>query len=194
MAADKRKGILMNEDTLKVVRMRDQLVATVMQKFPKRISQERMRFLIDNPDEVEQILLPIAVAVFSSDRSEGDWKLLHDVEPTLRSPEDIDRLELVEFLEAAEDSVDGDVIRSRAIKLSAAYGERDAEYFFRHQASAPQSLRSFHLIFPGTVRCGGDGFPRVPYLFWRGRKWGLRFHWLQGRWSRLGRLVRVKAT
>ena len=150
-----------------------------------------------NRDEFRRIcgLKPIAVTskivlVFSRDMRKEGWTLLEHVPLSITSISD---LEMVPVLKKDEDRIGGEeMVRRARIELKANLGHEDAEWLEKHQNEIPKEWRNYYFTFPGTVWQGSDGFRCVPYLYWNGGRWSLRFYWLGLDWNSLGRILRLR--
>lgn len=118
----------------------------------------------------------------------GGWSVLEDVPSRIpREPK------FISFLESGEVYVDSETMRSRAVKLGGNLGIADAVWFLENQTLIPTELRGqAFIVFPGTVLRDSDGDLRVPYLGWGGKRWILRFRWLDNRWDGGDRMVSCK--
>ena len=128
---------------------------------------------------------------FVRDMTKEGWTLLED----MREPWPISagKLDLVPFLRDRESYTGGEevVIRARG-DLSANLGQCHAEYLLDHQDEIPEEFRKYVLVFTGTIwrdRGSGRG---VPCLDWDGKRWCLRFRWLEGVFYSYSRLLRFR--
>ncbi len=124
---------------------------------------------------------------FQNDKTKEGWELLEDVPLT-----GDEELELAEFLREGENSVLGEVMFERAVKLGNRAGQRHAERLLSQANLIPKEWRDFYLVFPGTKWRDSDGFLVVPFLLWDGDKWSLYWLWLGHDWDDYVRLVRRK--
>ena len=127
---------------------------------------------------------------FLYDRRSDGLILVEDVPRRITSVRD---LELLPFLKDGENSVNGEemVLRARG-DLNANFGQHDAEWVYAHQHEISPEFRKYCLVFPGSV-WGGSGRNRcVPYLYWDGERWVLRFSWLGYGFGSSDRLVRPR--
>ena len=141
----------------------------------------------DRFDEFNLWLKKVITGNFKRDRRKDGWTLL---EKTPRRINSI--IETVPFLKTDESSVKGEVMATRAVELDANYGQEDAEWLLEHQDKIPAELRQFYLVFPATSWQGRDGGRSVPFLRWRGGRWGLDFVWLVDAFRSADRLVRPR--
>ena len=121
------------------------------------------------------------------DWRKNGWELLEDT-----TIEENPELELVEFVEEGEVSVDGDEMLERACKIGNLAGQQHAERFLVKQDSIPEEWREFYPVFLGTRWRDDHGEFRVPYFDWGGGKWTLFWCYLNDQWGSLYRLVRCK--
>lgn len=92
------------------------------------------------------------------------WKPVENVKPSKFEVKD---LELVSFLENGEESIKGEVMHQRAIRLRANLGLEDVKYILDHQAEIPVEFRGKFLLFPGTL----FDCLHIVCLFWKDGEW-----------------------
>ncbi len=118
------------------------------------------------------------------------YEILEDVEPSKFQVKD---LKLASFLHDEDGgSVNGEIMRQRAVKLSANFGLVDAQFILDHQDEIPVGFRGECLVFTGTLLRYPNGDLHVAYLRWNGARWYLAFYWLDDDWNGNDRLLHCK--
>lgn len=145
-----------------------------------------------DPDEVGRVVQNIIdrSRILTNDKRKDGWELIEDVDFT---PFDISKMELVPFLKAGENSINGEeMVRRARTELRANLGQRHAEHLLEHQDKIPEEFRKFYITFTGTVWRRPDGLRRVACLYWYGGRWSLDFRWLGNDWHSFDRLPRLR--
>ena len=141
-------------------------------------------------DAIEGRFDNVSIPIFANDKTKDGWKLL---ENTSRRISSINDLELVSFLKQKESSINGEeMVRRARIELDANYGQEDAEWLLEHQNEIPAEFRKYYIAFTGTIWRDSGVDRSVPYLFWYGRRWFLRFSRLDCDWLSFDRLIRPR--
>lgn len=123
---------------------------------------------------------------FDRDFTKEGFELKSDVE-SLSGDLDLDA---APFLKEDETSINSKEMIKRAVKLGANLGQRDAERLLKDPSKIPEGLRSFYLVFPGTIWVRlSDGSHCTPCLFWDGVRWVVILLWLGYVWNSRGRLL-----
>ncbi len=148
---------------------------TGLQRFCDQIDQAIARI-----GEVSKSKI-ITPAPFKFDKTKEGWKLIE--RGPVRRITDVSKLKPEPFLKKGEDHVNGEVMRDRAKEKGCDFGQGDLEYVLEHQDQIPKKLRSFYLVFPGTIWRGSDGSHRVLVLYWDGGRWCLGWGWLWCDWD-----------
>ncbi len=117
------------------------------------------------------------------------YTILENVKP---SKLNIKNLEIVSFLNSDETSINGKVIRDRAIERNANFCLEDAKYLLEHQSEIPLEFRGKYIVFTATLFRDPSGYIHMAYIDFRGGRWDLYFHWIDGGWEGRYRLVRSK--
>jgi len=133
-----------------------------------------------------KITLKAPLSGFEFDKAKDGWTLVENAACSGN-----ETLELAEFLHAGENYVDGTTMVARAKAMGNPAGQLHAERLLRQQGEIAVEWRDFYLVFPGTTWRRPSGDLYVPYLGWGDGRWYLHWGWLDCRWSRLDRLVRV---
>lgn len=146
-----------------------------------------------DPEEVGRVVQEVIDRggyPFANDKTKDGWELLKDVDFVPIGPSE---LELVPFLKAGENSIDGEeMVRRAREEIRANLGQRYAEYLLEHQQDIPKEFRKYYIVFTGTVWRSPAGGLRVAYLYWSDEQWVLHFHWLGIAWHSAGRLPRPR--
>ena len=137
-------------------------------------------------DEFKLWLKKVVTGTFKRDMRKEGWTLLENAPRRISSI-----IDAVPFLKN-KNSVKGDLMATRAVELDANYGQEDAEWLLEHQDMIPVKLRSYYLVFPATKWRDLDGDRFVPFLYWHGGRWVLRFFWLDDVFRSDDRLVRPR--
>jgi len=114
------------------------------------------------------------------------WEIIkdQDVSPTLNK---VDDLELVNVFTNSEKYVVGETVRQRGIETRPLLGFSDAVWLFNNNLNAieqknlffiPEVMRSYIIVFAGTVLRDQQGERRVAHIHWCFDRWLFRFHWL----------------
>ena len=99
--------------------------------------------------------------------------------------------EILDFLKAGEERVNGNTMIERAEEMDADLGKEDGWHVMEHQNEIPESLRrEVIFVFPGWL------YPVKPdnvyYLHWNG-KWVMNWCWINDKiWGGNQRLLRRK--
>jgi hypothetical protein len=127
---------------------------------------------------------------FIYDKRKDGWELVEDVD---FSPIDISKLELIPFLKAGENYINGEeMVRRASTEFKINLGQRHAEYLLKHQDEIPKEFREFYPVFTGTIWRSPFGDRSVAYLYWLGERWCLSFDWLDNGWNSSDRLPRLR--
>lgn len=122
---------------------------------------------------------------FAHDKTKDGWELLEEGPPRLVEPAD---LHLSTFLDEGETYANGEEMLQRSINsvptCGPLAGQHQAEQLLEQQDQIPAELRDKVIVFLATKWRGSDGARYVPYLYWLGSRWQLRFYWLgHGYWD-----------
>lgn len=138
---------------------------------------------------VAAMLTPIfrLVVGFDRDMTKEKWELFSDTE----AKEGEFKPELVDFFRDEDgDHINGDDVVTRT-QSEVCGGQRAAEAMLRDQDKIPEAWRKYVLVFPRTVWRFRYGDRIVAYLRWFDSKWYLSFDWLESKFNRIYRVVRL---
>jgi hypothetical protein len=124
------------------------------------------------------------------------WTVVEDVEPfghpsgftPKRFLRSTDRGEGVPI---EDGRIDGPMLRYRAVELRANKGLSDAKHMLKGHLWVQTYLRSYRLVFIGTVLRNQNDFLYVPCLRWWNDHWELEFEQLTHAWGGNDRLVEI---
>ena len=97
--------------------------------------------------------------------------------------------DLLSFMEQGDgDSINGNIMRERGVKLKANMSEEDGKFIYEHRDEIPVELRGkVYFVFPDWRYPYGY----ATYLPWSGDQWVQRWGWLDDDyWNANDRLVR----
>lgn len=124
---------------------------------------------------------------YKFNRAKDGWEILEDVPFT--KPK---KGQVLELVKVTDNLVSTEEMLKVAKRENCLNGQGLAEYLLENPDLIPEEAKSYYLIFPSTVWQRSDGDRHVPYFYWNGDQWRLRFSWLGNDWNSNGRLVRFR--
>jgi hypothetical protein len=130
-----------------------------------------MRFTFPQPTKNKESHKKSSKAIFEHDKQKDGWTLIEEG-PKLSKKNQ--KLEIVSFLKEGESYINGEEMRKRAKELGS-LGQHQAEQLLKQASDIPEEWKNYYLLFPETVWRHPGGLLYVPYLYWDGGRWVLRF-------------------
>lgn len=117
-------------------------------------------------------------------------KPLEDAESQLVEREVV--LDLVDFCEFGEVSVNGEAMLFRSKEKGDLAGGRAFRFLYNNHNRIPKDWRKFILVFPGTIWLGNLDLHNVQFLYWGGSGWCQDSRSLDCSFGHVCRVVRIR--